>query len=124
MRSASAVLLLCAAAMGACSDPTTFGSAGVEVRIDAAGIEILNQRNRNIHHFAVDRNTAALIQWAACDQPSQCPGLAPGERKRVPSADVYGWGASDEVIVYWWHLLPRTEGGFRVDSIRHIIATR
>jgi hypothetical protein len=124
MKRTLTALLLGAAALGACSDPTTFGSRGVEVRADAEGVEILNQRNRTIYYFAADRNTLALINWAACDQPAQCPGVAASERKRIPPSEIHGWGTSNEVIVYWWHLLPRTEGGFRVDSIRHIIATR
>jgi hypothetical protein len=124
MKRTLTALLLCTAALAACSDPTTYGSAGVEVRTDAAGLEILNQRNRSIYYFAADRNTAELILWGACEQPAECHAVAPSERKRVPSAEIYGWGTSDEVIVYWWHLLPRTEGGFRVDSIRHIIARR
>jgi hypothetical protein len=124
MRGTSAVLLLCAGLLAACSEPMTHGSAGVGVRTDAAGIEILNQRNRTIYYFAADRQTAALILWGACDRPADCPRVEPNERRRVPASEIQGWGTSDEVIVYWWHLLPQGDDEFRVDSIRHIVATR
>lgn len=75
-----------------------------------------------MYWFAVERSTAALIDWFPCSDPSHCEGIAPGETYVLPYAQLEGYSPqAKEAIVYWWHLSARPEGGFRMDSIRSII---
>jgi hypothetical protein len=122
MMRSSLVLALTIALLGACSEPAGLSrSDRVGLRVTQLGVEIDNQRAATIHYFLADRATAAVILWGACEEPRTCPGVAPGRRAAVSRQDIIGWGASDEVILYWWHLVPRGDGRFRVDSVRYVI---
>jgi hypothetical protein len=112
-------LLLNAAA---CS-PTDVEQDDIRVESESDGLSIRNERSSRIYYFAIDRHTAAvtLMLWAPCIDPETCDRVDPRRSRMVPSADVFGWGNSDEVIVYWWHLVPAGGGRYRPDEIRSII---
>jgi hypothetical protein len=108
-----------------CADPAWYGGeGGVQAKVGRAGVELQNERARAIYYHAADRETAARIMWRPCDEPARCDAVAAGARVLVPGTAIIGWRTSPEVIVYWWHLDPSSSGGFRVDSVRHVIARR
>ena len=119
-RTAGAMLVLAAAI--ACS-PVEVAEADVRVQAADNGLSILNGRGASIYYFAIDRQAAAvaLMLWAPCIDPETCDRVDPRASRQVASVDVLGWGASDEVILYWWHLVPAGAGRFRPDSIRSLI---
>jgi hypothetical protein len=119
----SIVILLSASGfLAACADPTGYkGSENVVLRVMNTGVEIQNDRTRPIHYFLTERSTAARILWGPCDDPRDCTTVAAGARVGVSGHDIIGWGESEEVILYWWHLIPRGDGKFRVDSVRHVV---
>jgi hypothetical protein len=120
----SLFLALAVTLLGACAEPAGLSrSDSVGLRVTTGGVEIENQRSATIHYFLTDRATAARILWGACKDPTDCPAVPSGVRLSVSRDQIYGWGESDEVILYWWHLVPRGDGRFRVDSIRHVIGT-
>ena len=69
----------------------------------------LNDRSAKIVHFVVDAATAALIDWIPC-VAEDCPGIMPGESLIIPADDIVGFGESDQVIVYWWHVYKAPTG--------------
>ena len=120
VRGVMAVVLLAAA--GACS-PVDVGEDDIRVQSEDDGLSIRNGRDASIFYFAIDRHTAAVILmlWAPCVDPETCDRVDARATRQVAAEDVMGWGASDEVILYWWHLVPAGAGRFRPDSIRSLI---
>lgn len=108
---------LSVASLLACASPL----GPVEARGGLAALAITNSSDLPVYHFVVERQTAALIDWIACTDPS-CPNVAPHTRKLVPYDQIAGYEAGDrEAIVYWWHLEPLATGGFQADSIRALV---
>ena len=100
--------------------------AGDEVRVQltAVGATARNGTPATAYYFVVERETAALINWAGCTDPDHCPGIAPGASVTVPYAQIFGWPGSGELIFYWWHLVPNGTGSYRMDSLHAVVATR
>jgi hypothetical protein len=105
----------------ACASPVQVEIDGVRVSASPAGLEVRNHRAATIYAFAVDRHTAALILWAACNEPATCEGIEAGAARLLPAAEIPGWGNTGEVILYWWHLIPAPDGAFQPDSVRSAI---
>jgi hypothetical protein len=108
----------------ACAGPIEIETGGIRLEVNPSGIEVRNSRTATIYVFAADRATAPLILWGACSDPDRCEGIEPGARRVLAPAEIAGYGTSDEVIVYWWHLVPAEDGGFEPDGIRSIIVRR
>jgi hypothetical protein len=111
-------VVLAAMLMAGCSDPAGVRQDGVEVQIDETGLTIHNGRSDSIYIFASEGKTATVILWAPCSDPPRCEGIGAGTTRQVDKERVAGWGQSNEVILWWWHLVPASEGGFRPDSVR------
>ena len=104
-----------AAALVGCS--SSFGP--VDVVTQASALRILNSSDAPIYYFIVERQSAALVDWAPCTKPSTCPSVAAHGDAEVPFSRIVGYEPGErEAIFYWWHLLPVPAGGFQVDSIR------
>ncbi|HEX7091049.1 MAG TPA: hypothetical protein VF192_12985 [Longimicrobiales bacterium] len=121
-------LLLGMAACGA--DPTSsqstetpnyasIQSEGVVFTAEPDHVVILNQRPEPIVYKVMDARFAALALWAPCAR-LDCPMIQPGETKRISKRDITGTGESDEVILFWWHLVRISDNKFRPDSLRAI----
>jgi hypothetical protein len=127
-----AVAFVAVCSVVSCKDPAgTAEAEGVRVEARFLGLTIRNDRDSAIYHFAIDRTAVSTTLWVGCgwrtvtDPVRECgPGIRPGEKKDVPVGDIAGWGASPEVIVYWWHLVPGPEGGLVQGTIRHLIVSR
>ena len=106
----------------ACGEPAgvVVTSDDVEVRLDEAGLIVRNNRATTIYTFAIDREASTVTDWAPCIDPGRCGGIKAGERVRVPADRISGWVGSQEIVLYWWHLVPKTGGGYEVDSLRQI----
>lgn len=91
----------------------------VEAVNDPPNVVVTNRGERPIYYFAIEQGTLALTLWGPCDDPDTCDAVAPGGRREIPYESITGYSAEAEVIlVYWWHLVPRSGGGFEPDSIR------
>ena len=104
----------------ACSDPTGVSSGGVHAETTASSIMITNSREASISYMILDRATAARTLWEPCAWPG-CPLVEPGERVSLPLAELLQQRESHELIVYWWHIVPSSDGGTRADSIRGLV---
>lgn len=114
-------LLAVAAATLACADITGVESDGVRATARADGVVVQNRRAETIYYFAIDRMTAALTLWGACEDPLTCRAIAARSERLVPASEIMGWPESGEVILYWWELEPKAGGGFRPDEIRSLV---
>ena len=86
---------------------------------DPPNVVVINRGERPIYYFAIEQDAAARTFWGACDNPETCDAVAPGGRREIPYESISGYSPEAEVIlVYWWHLVARTGGGFEPDSIR------
>jgi hypothetical protein len=115
-------IALLAALVSACSDTTGVVRDGVGVTMDGTGLRIHNARDEKIYIFALEANTAAVSLWGPCSNPTTCEAIEPGATEQLPRERIGGWGNSDTVILWWWHLVPATQGSFKPDSIRAIQA--
>jgi hypothetical protein len=134
------LLLALVIALGSCTEPggiTGFDDDGATGRPDALtallhgvaigthrdGIVIRNGGSVPVYYFAADRAILPLINWGACSDPATCVGVVPGSTVVVPGSSVAGWGTSNEVVVYWWRLVPAAEGGYTPDRLRAVTLT-
>jgi len=114
-------LLLATSLSGLAGCGDLLGPAGevpLALRVQADALEIHNRTERAVYYFAVDSEMVALINWVPCSDPDACARVTARSRSTIPASAVLRWGSSPQVTVYWWHLVPDGEGGFRPDRIR------
>jgi hypothetical protein len=92
------------------SEPT-----GQEVRLS-------NAAEIPTFYFVVERETAAVIDFAPCVEGPRCPSVAPGATVQIPYSRISGYQAgSKEAIVFWWRSA-RTPAGLQPDGLRSTVA--
>lgn len=114
---------LLAAALFACGGPTEFEIDGpMYVRASAESVTLHNRTSQPVYVFLVERESAALIDWAPCPNPDTCDGLAPGERRTIRYEQIAGYERGEkEALFYWWHLMRQPGGSWGPDEIRYEI---
>lgn len=116
-RGVSALVLALVAA--GCSDPV-----GAESDILLAGIsddhlQLANRTDAPVYYFAVDNQTAAVIDWAPCTDPPQCQSVPAQATKLVLLADLHIDEEASHLIVFHWRLVAGVgQTGYAVDSLR------
>ena len=86
------------------------------------GVTLGNNTTRRVHYTAFERGFAARASWAPCVR-SDCPGLAPGERRTLRGSDIPGVDAANrEVVVYWYHVVSGRDGTLVPDSVRTVVS--
>jgi len=107
------------AAVTACHDSTAPGEdTALRVSHDAATLTLGNRGDEPLYFAAYDRRTVTMLQGPTvppfCSEPS-CPHVEPGARLEVPLTAVVGYDAETEnVLVFWWRLVPRAGGGYTI----------
>jgi hypothetical protein len=105
----------------ACGDPASVTQE--EFSIHATGREVLlsNAAPQPTYYLVVERQTAALIDFALCVGDPGCRSVAPDSTVRVPYREITGYRpSSKEAVVYWWRAVPGPTGP-RADSVRSIV---
>jgi hypothetical protein len=105
----------------ACGDPASITQD--QFTIHATGREVLlnNAAPHPTFYLVVERETAALIDFALCIDQSQCRSVGPGSTVRVPYREITGYHAGGkEAVVYWWRAVPGPMGA-RGDSLRSAV---
>jgi hypothetical protein len=101
----------------ACSSPT----GPLDVKANPASLRLTNSSATPVYYFIVERQTAALINWALCADPVACVSVPPHGQITVPYEQIAGYTSqAREAIVYWWHL-EASDGQFRADSVRALV---
>ena len=114
-----ALLLLPAAAVACGGDSTA--PAGDQLTIQTTGEEVIlsNPAERPAFYFIVERETAAVLDFATCVEGPRCKSVAPGTTARIPYRQIAGYKPDrKEAIVYWWRSVMASTGP-RVDEVRH-----
>lgn len=118
-RSLFAALLLLSPAcsssgLGPTPGPLTVVATNATLRLE-------NLSGQAAFYFIYERESAALINWAQCVDPSACPSVEPGGRAVVPYQAIGGYApGSREAIVWWWHA-ERTFNGKPVPGEVHAV---
>ena len=102
----------------ACDDPVA--PTEEEFTIQTTGEEIVmsNAADKPTFYFIVERQTAALLDFATCVQGRDCKSVAPGKTVRIPYRQIAGYKPEHkEAIVYWWRTVLAATGP-RVDKLR------
>ena len=121
MRNVAALLVLLAAS---CSPLLEFeresSLAGLEAHAASPNLVLTNHGEEPIFHLAMEHDFAAVALFAPCTDPDQCARLDPGQRKQIPLSEVPGYepGREQQVIVYWWRLVPDGDGRWRVERMQ------
>jgi hypothetical protein len=102
----------------ACGDPAAVTQDQFTIHATGQEVVLTNSAPQPTFYFLVERETAALINFATCVQQPECPSVAPGSTVRVPYSQITGYrNDRTAVIVYWWRASP-SPAGPRADSLR------
>jgi hypothetical protein len=118
-------LLTLAAALllAACGSPSEAGpDKGLTASTRAHSLFLTNTTSEPVYWFAVESSTAARIDFFGCYDPVRCPSISPGHTRRLPYDSIEGYSpGAEKVIIYWWHLVPDAQRGFRMERMNSIL---
>jgi hypothetical protein len=122
LRRRSLALAIALSLAGACGSATGPVRDGPLVVTAGTGVVVIHNVGREpLYTFALTREVAPLVDWAACTDPTHCKGIAAGERREIPYSEIYGYTpATREILVYAWNLV-QSESGFKVGTMRVVI---
>ncbi len=104
-----------------CSDATIFETESVTMQSVKNGISVENKTLDIVYFQAIERETSALVDWAACADPQECEGVLPGNRRMILFDDILGYKAGKAVIVYWWNLEKQNDETHRVVNFQSAV---
>jgi hypothetical protein len=105
----------------ACGNPTSVTQD--EFTIQATGREVVlsSTAAQPTFYLVVERETASLINFAACVGQPQCRSVDRDSSVRIPYGEITGYHAgSKEAVVYWWRAVGSSTG-LRADSVRSTV---
>jgi hypothetical protein len=114
-------LLLLPLAVLACGDSTA--QAGDDFTVRATGEEVVlsNTAEKPTFYFIVERQAAAVLDFATCVEGPRCKSVPPGMTMRIPYRQITGYKPDrKEAIVYWWRSVLAPTGA-RVDGLRSTV---
>jgi hypothetical protein len=105
----------------ACGDPASVTQDQFTIQATGREVVLNNAAPRPTFYLIVERETAALIDFALCVGQPECRSVGSGSIVRVPYSEITGYHAgSQQAIVYWWRAVPGPSGP-RADSLRSAI---
>jgi hypothetical protein len=106
----------------ACGDPASVTQDQLTIQATGREVVLSSAAAQPTFYRVVERETAALINFATCVDQPQCQSVAAGSTVRVPYSEITGHhaGVSQEAVVYWWRAV-RTPTGPQVDSLRSTV---
>lgn len=112
-------------ALAGCSNPNDPSSDLLRASASNRTLEVENTSSDRVYYFAVDKNTLALLDWAACIEPANpnCKSLDGGQTERISYSDIFGTdedGGGSTAVIYHWRLIPVGAGKYKIDSIRNL----
>lgn len=106
------------ALIAACGDPSGVSDGVITATRESGGVRLRNSASFAVHYIVVERESAALINFAVCHGP-RCPQIPPRASRLIQEFEIAGYAPeAREAIVYWWRA---TEGRPESDGLRHII---
>lgn len=118
MQSGQLSLLVILTVVLACGDPVSVPEDEFTIRATGQELILTNDAAAPTFYLIVERETAALFDFATCVDVPVCPPVGSKAIVRVPYRDVIGYRPGrTEAIVYWWRSAPSPDGP-QVDSVR------
>lgn len=117
------VVALMLMALG-CSDAVGVESDLLTAEISGARLHLTNRIAEPVYYFAVDNETAAVIDWAPCTDPQQCTSVPAGSTQTLRLADLHISENAASLVVFHWRLVPGGDPNVHVfDSVRTLTVT-
>jgi hypothetical protein len=107
---------------GSTSSSTLITIEPVSIRLESRQLVLTNNTSEPILYEAFAQEILALIEWAPCDNPDECPEkvVSPGETVRIGLRTVTNRDTKT-LVVFWWNVTPTVEGpGFSVTNINMV----
>ena len=96
----------------------------VQVTVHNQTLNISNQTGSTIFYAVFPKSLIPLIDWMPCTDPDICPNqVENGKSTTLTYAEVLGGVEDDTVILYWWHLVRKTDGSYHFDNIHPLEIT-
>jgi hypothetical protein len=112
-----ALLLLSLAPLG-CGSSTSPAEDQFSIQTTGEEVVMSNPAEKPTFYFIVERETAAVLDFATCVKGPRCKSVAPGTTARIPYRQIAGYKPDrKEAIVYWWRSVMAPTGP-RVDEVR------
>jgi hypothetical protein len=104
-----------------CSSIFSTEGDGVKVSVVRDDIVVANNTWEPIYTFAIATEDLPLSLLHFCDVPAECDGIESGDRRAIDfPRRARSQELVDEATLFWWHLVPKSGGGFEPDSIRRV----
>jgi len=105
----------------ACGDPASITREQFTIQATGREVVLSNAAPQPTFYLVVERETAALVNFALCVGDPGCRSVAPDSTVRVPYGEITGYRpGSKEAVVYWWRAVPGPTG-LRADSVRSTV---
>ena len=105
----------------ACGNPTSVTQDQFTIQATGREVVLSNTAAQPTFYLVVERETAGLINFAACVGQAQCRSVAPDSSVKIPYGEITGYHAgSKEAVVYWWRAV-QGPTGLRADSVRSTV---
>ena len=105
----------------ACGNPTSVTPDQFTIQATGREVVLSNTAAQSTFYLVVERETAALINFAACVGQPQCRSVAPDSSVKIPYGEITGYHAGSKVaVVYWWRAV-QSSTGLRADSVRSTV---
>lgn len=102
----------------ACASPTSVSDGVFTVRREAGALMLVNGASSAVFYFAVERESAAAIDWFPCVE-DPCHSVAAQSSRSVPDAEIVGFEPGEAAaIVYYWRAVPDGEGGMTAGEVQ------
>jgi hypothetical protein len=102
----------------ACGDSTAPAAEQLTIKTTGEEVVLSNPAEKPAFYFIVERETAAVLDFATCVEGPRCKNVAPGTTARIPYRQIAGYRPDrKEAIVYWWRSVMASTGP-RVDEVR------
>ena len=112
-----AILLVSLAPLG-CGSSSSPGEDEFSIQTTGEEVVMSNPTEKPTFYFIVERETAAVLDFATCVKGPRCKSVAPGSTARIPYRQIAGYKPDrKEAIVYWWRSV-MAPTGLRADEVR------
>ena len=105
----------------ACGNPTSVTQDQFTIQATGREVVLSNRAAQSTFYLVVERETAGLINFAACVGQLPCRSVDPDSSVTIPYSEITGYHAgSKEAVVYWWRAV-QSSTGLRADSVRSTV---
>ena len=102
------IFFVCPGIISCSKNSVEFESKEIDVTVSKNRLVIFNKIYKPIYHFVVERETAALINWAPISDDKN--KISPVQSVEIYLNDVLGYQDGMQIIIYYWSVTnPETE---------------